>query len=368
MARILIVGAGIVGLSVARAALRRGHAVTLIEQGEVPNPHAASHDQHRMIRMHYGAAEGYTRMVGQAFAAWETLWQEIGARHFADCGALAISASPGDYADATLAVFRRLDVPHEVLGAAEIERLCPHLRLPLTARGLLARPGGPLFADRILHDLARLVTRGGTAIMTRTQAVAVDETAGSVTTADGRVLAGDFVVVAAGAWLSGLLPSEYGTLPVFRQTLCYVEPPPVYRESWAAGPAIVVLGERNVYALPPLAGTGLKFGSGGRRRPGTPAEGFDEDLEQGRRVIDDFGPYLRDAQDYRPLRMQVGYYVMDDTRRFALHQARRRLVVTNCDGQMFKFGPLIGEHIMAAWDGETSFAELASWGAGSVAT
>jgi glycine/D-amino acid oxidase-like deaminating enzyme len=33
MARILIVGAGADGLSVARAALRRGHAMTLIEQG-----------------------------------------------------------------------------------------------------------------------------------------------------------------------------------------------------------------------------------------------------------------------------------------------------------------------------------------------
>jgi sarcosine oxidase len=367
MARILIVGAGIVGLSVARAALRRGHAVTLIEQGDVPNPHAASHDQHRMIRMHYGAAEGYTRMVRQAFTAWETLWQEIGARHFADCGALAVSVSPGDYADATLEVFRRLDVPHNLLGAAELERLCPQLQLPRTAWGLLACPGGPLFADRILSDLTRLVTSGGAVIMPYMQAVAVDETAGSVTTADGQVLTGDFVVIAAGAWLPGLLAAEYSALPVFRQTLCYVEPPPAYRESWAAGPAIVVLGDRNVYTLPPLAGTGLKFGSGGRRRPGRPSEGFEEGLEQGRQVIDDFGPYLRNAQDYRPLRMQVGYYVMDDSRRFALHQTRRRLVVTNCDGQMFKFGPFIGERIMSAWDGETSFAELARWGAGLVA-
>jgi sarcosine oxidase len=191
MARILVVGAGIVGLSVARAALQRGHAVTLIDQGDVPNPNAASHDQHRMIRMHYGAAEGYTRMAGQSFAAWKTLWQEIGVRHFADCGALAISVSPADYADQTLAVFRRLDVPHDVLDAAALERLCPQLDLPRTAWGLLARPGGPLFADRILHDLTRLVASRGAIVLPHTQAVEVDETAGSVTMADGRILVGD---------------------------------------------------------------------------------------------------------------------------------------------------------------------------------
>jgi glycine/D-amino acid oxidase-like deaminating enzyme len=364
MARILVVGAGIVGLSVARSALRRGHAVTLIEQGEVPNPHAASFDQHRMIRLHYGAAEGYTRMVGHAFAAWDDLWQELGVRHFADSGALSVSIAAGDYTGQTLVVFRRLGIRHELLTAAEVERLCPQLQLPQHARGLLAAPGGPLFADRIVRDLARLVVQRGATVLERTRAVAVDEGAGTVTTESGAVLQGDFIVVAAGAWLPGLLPAEYGAAPTMRQMLCYVEAPPQHRDAWARGPAIVVLGDRSVYTLPPLAGTGLKFGSSNRRRPGSPAEGFDEGLDQGRRVIDDFGPYLRDPQDYRPLRMQVGYYVMDDSRRFALRHKGRRLVVTNCDGQMFKFGPLLGERIVAALDGEQSFDALAGWAAG----
>jgi sarcosine oxidase len=364
MARILIVGAGIVGLSVARAALRRGHAVTLVEQGSVPNPRAASYDEHRMIRLHYGAAEGYTHMVRQAFDAWEELWQELGARHFADCGALSVSVQPGDYTDATRDVFVRLGVPHQVLNAAEVERLCPHLRLPPHATGLLAFPGGPLFADRIMEDLARHVTERGADVLADTRAVSVDEAAGRVGIADGRELAGDLVVVAAGAWLPGLLPAEYGTLRTFRQALCYVEPPPSYRESWARGPAVVVLGGRNVYTLPPLAGTGLKFGSGDRRRPARPSDGFESSLEEGRSVIGAFGDYLREAPRYRPLRMQVGYYVMEESRRFALSHAGRRLVVTNCDGQMFKFGPLIGERIMAAWDGELSFDGLTCWAAG----
>lgn len=317
-----------------------------------------------MIRPHYGAAEGYTRMVAPAFAAWDALWQDLGQRHFANSGALAVSTAPDDYADATLRTFRRLGVPHETLDAAGIERLCPQLAAPPGARGVLAYPGGPLFADRILRDLARFVAARGAVIRARCRAVAVEEAAALLMLADGTAVAGDLVVVAAGAWLADLIPERYRTLPTYRQTLCYVAPPPRHEAAWATGPAIVTLGERNVYALPPLAGTGLKFGSGHRRRRGTPAEGFTESLEQGYRVIEDFGPYLRDAAEYRPLGMRVGYYVMDDTRRFALRHARRCLVVTNCDGQMFKFGPLIGERIMAAWAGEANFDELARWAAG----
>ena len=49
MARVVIVGGGIVGLSVARAAVRGGHEAVLLEQGPIPNPRSASFDDHRMI-------------------------------------------------------------------------------------------------------------------------------------------------------------------------------------------------------------------------------------------------------------------------------------------------------------------------------
>jgi sarcosine oxidase len=367
MAHILVVGAGIVGLCVARAALRRHHAVTLIEQGSVPNPHAASFDQHRMIRLHYGASEGYTRMVREAFAAWDALWQDLGSRHFVDSGALAVSAGPGDYADQSRAMFHRLGIRHEWLNAAEIETLCPQLEVPRNAWGVYAKPGGPLFAERIVTDLACLVSERGARIVDHARVAAIDAVSATVTSADGRTLAGDVVVVAAGAWLPMLLPNEFGDLRVFRQTLCYVDPPPQHRVAWAESPAIVGLGARDVYTLPPAAGTGLKFGSGSQRRRGDPSEGFEAPLERGRQVIDDFSPYLREAHAYRPLRIQVGYYVMQESRRFTLERSGRRIVVTNCDGQMFKFGPLLAERILDAIDGERSFVDVAAWAAGDMA-
>jgi len=365
VAHILIAGAGIVGLSVARAAVRRGHAATVLERGEVPNPKGASVDQHRMIRLHYGAAEDYTRMVQAAFGAWESVWADLGVRHFADTGALAVSTAPDDYTARSRAAFDRLGVGYEVLEGDALAALCPQLDPPASACGVLARPGGPLFADRIVADLARFCAAEGVRIRTRTAVAAIEGSA--VVTGEGERIAGDFLVVAVGAWLPGLLPQRFGHLPTYRQALCYVEPPARYRAAWADGPALVVLGERGVYTLPPAAGTDLKFGSGEHRRHAAPDAGFASALEEAREVIADFGPWLRDADQYTPLRMQVGYYVMDATRRFRIEADGRCVFVTNCDGQMFKFGPLIGERIIAALDGELSAASLTRWAAGEAA-
>jgi sarcosine oxidase len=40
------------------------------------------------------------------------------------------------------------------------------------------------------------------------------------------------------------------------------------------------------------------------------------------------------------------------------------IFVTNCDGRMFKFGPLIGERIVACCEGTLAPADLAHWAAG----
>ena len=367
MARVVIVGGGIVGLSVARAALRAGHEAVLLEQGPIPNPRSASFDDHRMIRPHYGAAGGYARMVFDAFACWEGVWTDLGARHFVDTGAIAIAERPGDYAHATLTTFREFGIAHEMLDRSGIERVCPHLAVPEGAIGVLAGPGGPLFARRIVEGLAGWLAAHGAELRANTRVASVDGAAGAVTLASGEVVAGDLAVVAAGAWLGGLQPqrSDAPPPPTMRQALCYVAPPERWRESWARAPAIVSIGDRGTYTLPGVSGTDLKFGWGGHRRPGHPdRDGFEVAGDEGERIIGAFRDHLRDADGYRPLRYHVGYYVMDGSRRFRLERSGRALVVTNCDGQMFKFGPLLGERIVACLDGALSATDLARWAAG----
>ncbi len=362
MARVVIIGAGIVGLSVARAALKKGHDAIVLEQGSAPNPQSASFDRHRMIRYHYGAAEGYARMVTDAFRSWDGVWSDFGHDHFENTGAISISLVAGDYTDKTRAAFRSAGIPHEVLEREAVERLCPHLNLPEGSWGLLAFPGGPLFADAIVADMAAWVKDHHGIIQHHTKVTRIDRDAASVTTAN-ETISGDFLVIAAGAWLPQLL-DDYRQSPTFRQALCYVAPPEQYAAAWREAPAIVSIGDHSTYTLPDRRGAGLKFGYGPHRRLASPSEGFGWDISEADHVIGGFAPFLHDAKGYKPLRMQVGYYVMDDQRRFRFDHSGKSLVITNCDGQMFKFGPLIGENIIAAFEGKRSMPDLARWAAG----
>ena len=97
---IIVVGAGIAGLSTAWSLVKAGHSVTLLEQGAtIPNPLAASGDHHRVIRRAYRASTGYGQLITEAYAAWDEMWADLGENHLDPRGFLCVSREPGDEAE-----------------------------------------------------------------------------------------------------------------------------------------------------------------------------------------------------------------------------------------------------------------------------
>ena len=93
----IIVGAGVMGLSVAWGLIRDGHDVELFEQGPLPNPLASSMDEHRLIRHPYGDQVGYARLIDEAYAAWELMWSDLGRHFYASTGTLALTGNGADW-------------------------------------------------------------------------------------------------------------------------------------------------------------------------------------------------------------------------------------------------------------------------------
>ena len=72
---IVIVGAGMFGLTAACELCRRGWQVSVVDSGIIPRREAASTDISKVVRIDYGNDELYTAMGEAALAGWH-LWNE----------------------------------------------------------------------------------------------------------------------------------------------------------------------------------------------------------------------------------------------------------------------------------------------------
>src|SRR6266852_5171700 len=63
MLRVIVVGAGINGVTAAIELKKRGHKVVLVDPGPLPHPLAASTDISKAVRAAYGSDEDYTTLA-----------------------------------------------------------------------------------------------------------------------------------------------------------------------------------------------------------------------------------------------------------------------------------------------------------------
>jgi sarcosine oxidase len=363
--RIVVLGGGVVGLSTARALAAGGAAVTLVERGALPNPLASSFDQHRLIREIYGDSDGYCRMVAEAFSAWERLWESLGERHYVETGALAISDRAGDWTDKSARALDRVGIAWERLDADELRDRFPLLATAENAWGVFTRRGGVLLADRILRTLARDLETRGVTLLTGVPAAGIDPERARIRLADGREIAGDRLVVAVGAWTAKLLPQLGHRFLPHRQALAYAVAPVDLAGGWEKMPSVIDLGgPDDLYVVPPVAGTDLKFGAGAHRRPGDPDAPRVAEPGEAERVIARFRGRIAGLDRYRTLRMQICHYMIAPDARFVVEAIGPSLAVSACSGHGFKFGALLGERIAETVLRGADPALLIRWAAG----
>ena len=159
---IIVVGAGIAGLSTAWSLTKAGHSVTILEQGStIPNPLAASGDHHRIIRRAYRASTGYGRLITEAYDAWDELWADLGENHLDPRGFVCISREPGDEAENIATGWRRV-----AIRSSSTIRTRPSARWPFLEPGsfryaYFSPEGGALHCRKIAAGLAAWLRGNG---------------------------------------------------------------------------------------------------------------------------------------------------------------------------------------------------------------
>src|SRR5207249_1851347 len=212
MSRFIVVGAGINGVTAAIELKKRGHEVVLVDPGPLPHPLAASTDISKAVRAAYGADEDYTALAERSIELWREWNEEFGTRLYHEVGVMFVRHAkmvPGDFEYESLKLLEKRGLKVARMDAPQLWKRFPAWNPELYRDGVLeigagyaesgrtvamlierAKSAGVELRERVMFS--RLVERGN-----RVHGIALD---------DGQQIAGDFVVMAVGAWTPYLLP------------------------------------------------------------------------------------------------------------------------------------------------------------------
>ncbi|MBZ9694283.1 MULTISPECIES: NAD(P)/FAD-dependent oxidoreductase [unclassified Mesorhizobium] len=359
---VIVVGAGIAGLSTAWSLVKAGHAVSVVEQGPIPNPLAASGDHHRIIRRAYRAGTGYGLLITEAYEAWDEMWADLGENHLDARGFVCVSREPGDEAEEYREGLEEGKFPFELLGPEAAVERWPFLEAGSFRYAYFSPEGGALHCRKIAAGLAKWLRANGANVYEHSKVTEIDAEAGHIVLESGETMQADRIVVAAGAWVLKLFPELGGELKTFRTALAYVEPPADLKAAWEAAPVILdVGGTTDGYMIPLTRGAGMKFGSGLHKVPTSDADWNREPVPgEGEAIRNLFSPPIARIEEYKVTEVVTCAYTFTDDERFLAHETGKCLVVSACSGHGYKFGAAVGRRVAKAI-GDGDVVGLKAW-------
>jgi sarcosine oxidase len=334
---LLVVGGGAMGSATAWWAARSGRSVTLLERHSGHHAHGSSHGRSRIFRLAYREA-AYVALAREAYDLWRLLESESGAALLEVTGGVD-HGSPASVA-AVAEHLGAAGVPYSLLSPAEAGERWPALRFD---GDVVHQPdAGRLDADAVVTTLHGEAIRHGADVRFSTVALAAQETpyGVAVSTTSGPIEA-RVVVVAAGAWLPGLLPSlpVPDDLPAFRVT----QEQPVYFPCAAGVSWPSFIHWRDPVAMYGLAapGDGVKAGEHGSGRVVDPDAPRPVDAAAVARMEAYAAEWLPGAVPVAT-RADSCLYTSTPDESFVLRRSGNVVVCSPCSGHGFKFVPAIG--------------------------
>ena len=230
--RIVIVGAGIVGLSTAYALLTQGFQhVTVLEQEHVDHARSTSHGVSRLLRFEYGAETLYSEMVQLSLAYWKRLERITKRTLYTPTGLLVAGTESDCFTKPSYLTMHTLGLPAEQLSAQHCRQRFPQFATEAYNMLTYNTEAGILYASTCLHVLKeRILALGGTIC----EACRVSHMSHEARYRPIRLycengrndekhedIVADRVVLATGPWVHRLLGELYLPVQMTRQYLLY---------------------------------------------------------------------------------------------------------------------------------------------------
>ncbi len=347
MDSVVIVGAGVLGASLAWRLARDGVAVTLVDQFEPGDPRSSSGGESRLLRCSHGSDPDYTASARRARALWRELEAETGADLLVECGVAWFAHREDGWEAESLATLSAQGVPAERVEPAEAARRFPALGLDDLTFVLWEPEAGVLRAERGVRTLAARAA----ALGARVERAVARPDGDAVALDDGRRLEADRIVWSCGPWLAALF-GELVALRVTRQDLFFFDGGPAWATPGVPGWVDYDLA---IYGTGDLDGHGVKAApdtEGPPVSPDAPLPATDPANERAaREYLARRFPPLADA----PLRSSRAcrYELSPDSHFVAAPHPEHPVhwLVGGGSGHGFKHGPALAERLKDAWRG-----------------
>ncbi len=218
--KVVIVGAGINGVTAALELTRRGHTALVIDPGPWPHPLAASTDISKAVRAAYGADELYTELAERALPIWRKWNVEFGASLFHEVGFLFMRQQemrPGDFEYESFRLLARRGHKVEPINGGALRERYPAWNADRFCDGFLDPEAGYAESERVVTALIERSRSAGIEFRRGNFAELEEDgdRVSGIALKNGGRIRGDAVVMAVGAWTPDALPF---TKPFFRST------------------------------------------------------------------------------------------------------------------------------------------------------
>ena len=355
---VVVIGAGVFGIWTALYLQRLGATVTVVDLYGAGNSRQTSGGETRGVRTSYGDrphGRQWTTWARRAISRWkqwdEENQQRLRPRLFFQTGDLILRDETNTYISETISNWDALNVPYEVLTAAEVTTRWPWIRYDGLGIALYEPDAGVVRARRAIESVARVFVENGGRIEVAHASLGDRQgrQLASITLNSGDSLSAGSFVFACGPWFPKVFPELMAKrLRISMGHVFYFSVPPGDRQFvYPYMPSYGVPGCTGWPALP-LDHRGFRVRTGGR----PPADPDTSDRwvapeyhERPRDVVRRHFPELANAVINET---RACHYESSVDRNFIIDtypDLDNVWLVGGGSAEGFKFGPVLGEYI-----------------------